>query len=1377
MLSVLLAGPAGAQENAAFTVRTWTLEDGLPTSTVQDIAQTPDGYLWVSTTGGLARFDGRRFEVFGPEQGLPSNRFQGLGVARDGTLYASAEDSTLVRWDGRRFTAFPSSGLMAHSLCVLPDGSVLGNGHGFLWRHHDGVTDRLEPTDLLPFVVVDATGSVWMNAPGAAPARLEGERIVPIGSPGSPWDRWLLDPRGGKPLFIRALGRDAELLDTGLARVALLPGAGGELPHLIDREGRLWTVTGPDLTLRDTRDGHVIKRMALGMAGAPPRHLFLDRDGNVWVGTQTQGLIRISPSPLRLLRPRGKAGPFQLLAPQELEDGTIVAWDPLGYPWYAGEDSLVPYPGPNVRWWLPGFQGSGRTLYRITANTMEVRGPGGRGETYALPGFRNFAVVEDPTLPATVYAFDEDRLLRVSAAPGLPGVTSPLPIPTTVRNLHFDRAGRLWAATTSGLWRFAPGDTHRFTRRDGLPTDHMRQIHEDREGTLWIGTYGGGLVRWREGRFTTLGRRHGLLDDVVSVVLEDDYDNFWLGGNRGIQRLSRVQANECLDGRRPGVDVVGYAGESGLLNPEGSGWPGLRSRDGRLWFPTFDGLAVVDPRLGRSLTGSPPTPRVEAVLAGDQVVSRTDRGFVLAPGQRRLSIRYTGIDLRAPEQVRFRYRLEGIDRDWIDAARSRVATYTNVPPGRHVFHLVAIGGGGVTSPSPETVTIVVRPRFWETWPFLLGVLVAAGLAVAGGWRWRSRRLLARADDLKRGVEERTRQLVEEKSRTEEALATVEAQAHRLEALDRARSRFFANVSHEFRTPLTLIQGPLQDLRAGLHGDLRPDALEQVSVALDSGARLHRLVDQLLDAARAEAGELRPERRPGDLTAFLHELAQGFAPLAERKRIAFTRRLPEGEALASFDPQGLEKVFANLLGNAFKFTPEGGHVTLSTVRENVDGDPFLVVSVQDDGPGIPAHDLPHVFERFYRAERPDTRLQPGTGLGLALARDMVEQHGATIQADSVEGRGSTFTVRLPLLATGKAASPAATSPPAMDAATLAALADEIRVGPDPDAAPRDAAAECEDAPTVLVVEDHPDVRAYVARHLRRHYRVLEAADGIQALEAMRARVPDLVVSDVAMPGMDGYALCRAIRGDPELEFVPVVLLSAAAGSESRIAGFEGGADGYLIKPFETSELLARIAQLLASRRRLRERIAHAAAAAVVYGTELPGEAPAASPAPGRAEPALTAPPITLAGAGEASAADAAFVRRLREVIESRMGDEDFEVERLAEAMGMGRTLLFQKVGELTKQTPMDLVFEHRLGRAARLLAGGEDGVGEIAYAVGFRSVSHFTHRFRQRFGVSPSAWKRGERGTARAAAGGEPTGALPGAGAAGSTPADPPSRDG
>ena len=1335
LAALLAAGglPRDAGSEAAYIVRAWTPDDGLPTSTVQDIAQTPDGYLWVATTGGLARFDGVHFHTFGGSDSLPSSRFNALLVARDGTLFASTDDGWLCHWDGRRFTSVNMHLRLGWtSLLEGTDGSIFGAGGQLLWRVRAGATHvYADSTGFFPTIALDARGVLWVTLAGELPARLNGERLERIG-PGAPGaGRWLTDPRTRKPVFFRASGRDAELLDTSLRRLAILAGAGADLPLQIDAQGRLWSSSGSDLVVRATEGGRVLQRYRLGLT-EPALRLFLDADGDAWVGTWTQGLLRVSPSPLKLLRPPGLASALEIISSAQRLDGSVIATDLAENAWRAGETELQP-----VReglWEIPGqggWQGSQRTQYRLRTNSIELRDSSGRGGILAGPGRAFLKVVEDPDRPASVFALRGNLIVRVTAVGGTLRITPLLRPAQEVRDLFVDSRHRLWVSTMVGLWRLGPGDTTCFTRKDGLPVDHVRQIHEDADGTMWFGTYGGGLVRRRDERFATLDHRHGLLEDVVSVALEDDAGELWLAGNRGIQRISQRQANDCLDGRRTRVDAVSYGRESGLRNPEGSGQRGLRTSDGRLWFPTFDGLAVVDPRIARTLTDSPPIAHIEGVSAGDRAVPRGTRGFVLEPSEGRFDVHYTGFDPGAAEQLRFAYRLEGVDHDWIEAGGNRAATYTNVPPGRHEFRLMAYSGSGRASERADSVTIDVQPQFWETAWFRILAVLAAALAVATGLRVRDRRLRAHETELQRAVDARTAELAEEQQRAEQALVTVEAQAHRLEALDRARSRFFASISHEFRTPLTLIQGPLQDVRAGLHGPLPTDADEQVDIALDSAGRLHRLVDQLLDAARAEAGELKLDSQPRDLVEFLKQLAQGFAPLAERRRIAFTRRLPEGPVVAAFDREAMEKVFANLLGNAFKFTPEGGHVSLAAEPVG-DGDgPAIEVAVSDDGPGIAPEDLPHVFKRFYRAERSITRVQPGTGLGLALAADMIEQHGGQIRVESREGHGSTFTVRLRRLP-DQAAAPATADEAPMDAGAIATLADEIRVTPDTAGGPSDPPAPlAEHGPTILVVDDHPDVRAYVARHLRRRYRVNEAADGVQALASMRGELPDLVVSDVSMPEMDGHALVSAIRRDPELDFVPVVLLTAAASPANRIEGLEGGADDYLTKPFEMRELLARVAQALESRRRLRERTARAAAAASVYGTATParGVAPAVSS-------------ISIAQA-RAAAIDSAFVRRMHAVIESRMGDEDFDVDRLAEAMGVGRTLLYEKVGELTDQTPMTLVMTYRLERAAQMLRAGEGNVGEVAYAVGFRSVSHFTRRFREQHGVTPSAWRRGE----------------------------------
>jgi signal transduction histidine kinase/DNA-binding response OmpR family regulator/ligand-binding sensor domain-containing protein len=1349
--------PARAAATLPYAVRAWTIVDGLPTSTVQDIAQTPDGYLWLSTTGGLARFDGVRFETFGLAQGLPSNRFQGLAVGRDGTLWISSEDANLIRWDGRTFTSQPTGLLWAASaLLALPDGGLIGAAHTDYWLRAERFT-RLPPLgqDSVSAAVLDARGGVWMTLGAGTPARFRAGRVLPMEPVGPRLseadverlprsdprvlqrsNHWILDHRSGVARFVRYQGADVELLDTRLQPVARFEGAADESFQWIDRQGQAWSLAGDGVAARDADTGRLIGTLSLGLTTTRGK-LFLDRQDDVWVGSWSQGLFRLARSPLRVFRPPDAAGPMSFNGSLEDRNGRVICWG-FNRVWRVERDGLVLVPhgeDQHLRF------GTARTTFRnATPSWIEVRDSLGRGGIVHAQAAYEPNMVPDPHYPLSIAIIYNEGVTYASAAPGAEVVRPLLRHTPLVRHLIFDHAGRMWIATTGGLWRLAPGDTQFFTRREGLPADHLRQIHEDRNGTIWIGTYGGGLARFKDGKFATLDRRKGLVEDVVSTVLEDDDANLWLAGNMGIQRVSLAQANDVLDGKSPRVAAVLYARDAGLRNPETTGFPGFRSSDGRLWFGTFDGIAVVDPRLVRGERSTAPAPVIEELSAEGRLISRGSNGFRLAPGQRRFDVRYTGIDLRAPEQLRFRYRLDGVDRDWIDAGEARVATYTNVPPGQHRFRVEAINGAGVLSTSPAEVMLDLEPWLWERWPIQALALVALGAFAFQLWRWRSARLRASAVALQHAVDERTSELVEANSRTETALTTVEAQARRLEALDRARSRFFASVSHEFRTPLTLIQGPLGDVTRGEHGELQAGVREQVSIALDSATRLQRLVDQLLDAARAEAGELRLERVPGDLGAFLVELAQAFAPLAERKRIDFERRFSPGRLIASFDRMALEKVFANLLGNAFKFTPEGGHVTWSAAHVD-DGTPAGVVevAVADDGPGIAAEDVPHIFKHFYRSERSVTRVQPGTGLGLALAHDMVEQHGGTLTVESREGHGATFTVRLPLI---DAVAPEGDGM-VIDPKLAASLADEIRLAPGETFATA-ALPDSSDAPLVLVVDDHSDVRAYVARQVRRHYRVVEAADGEQALTHMRETVPDLVVSDLAMPVMDGLAFCRAVRSDPELEFVPIILLSAAAETQSRVSGLEGGADDYVTKPFEVSELLARISRMLQSRRRLREHLARAAAEAAVFG-----------PAAVAETPAVVGPATAVTGAPSSSAAatvvDTAFMRRIREVIESRMGEEDFGVEQLAESMGMGRTLLFQRTRELADRTPMELLMSRRLERAAELLAADQGNVGEVAYAVGFRSVAHFTNRFRERFHVTPSAWRRGERPAAASSA--------------------------
>jgi signal transduction histidine kinase len=423
-------------------------------------------------------------------------------------------------------------------------------------------------------------------------------------------------------------------------------------------------------------------------------------------------------------------------------------------------------------------------------------------------------------------------------------------------------------------------------------------------------------------------------------------------------------------------------------------------------------VVVIDPARiqGNSV---PPNVVIEQVMTGGATLRPEVGALELGVEQRDLESEYTALSFLAPANVRFRYRLEPYDTDWVEAGGRRTAYYTQVPPGRYTFRVIASNNDGVRNEQGACLELRLAPRFRETGAFRLLALLLLGLTVAGGFGWRVRSLRFRTRELARLVEERTRELREQQRQ-------LAAQAGQLQELDHAKSRFFANVSHEFRTPLTLTIGPLEDLRERLAERLGEPPPRQLEMALRNARRLLRLVNQILDVAKLEAGQMRLRARPQDLVAFARGIAAAFDPAAERKQIDFEVVAPGDEVRVWFDPDALEKVLANLLSNAFKYTPDEGRIELRVETEGAAGAGVARLRVTDTGPGIPEGHLPHVFERFYQVDETNTRAQVGTGIGLALARELVELHGGSIAVESrsageggERGWGAVFTATLPL----------------------------------------------------------------------------------------------------------------------------------------------------------------------------------------------------------------------------------------------------------------------------------------------------------------------------------------------------------------------------
>jgi signal transduction histidine kinase/ligand-binding sensor domain-containing protein/DNA-binding response OmpR family regulator len=1380
-----------------FVHESWTVEDGLPVNSVNALLQSRDGYLWIATFDGLVRFDGVRFTVFNSANspGLPSARIVVMLEARDGALWLGTEQGHLIRFRDGQFTHFGADRGMTGTAWELHedrDGTLwvgtrdgLGSIRGERFLPEAGETIRTRVT-----AIADGSdGALWIGTLPAGLVRIAGGRatsvlaareLAParqvtslyedpdgslwIGTDAALWryhdslERLAL---GDVLRFARTAHADAMWV---LMRSRVWRVRGREAvsvlerketvfhrPHalLADDAGRMLYTSGAELhregprifTLPPDRSG---RRTGLQTITAVTR----DHEGSLWLGTFGAGLHRLKPAAFTVLSEPEGLSHRNVYSVYEDRDGTV--WiGTLGNGTNRMADRRIERV-PDAH----GFPGTTLSLLQDRAGRLWVGGGGTSGVCVRAPALERcvrpvpdpigdravLAIHEEPDgalwfgTDGGLFRFADGRWHRFAEAAGAPAFA--------VRAFQRSRDGALWMGTNGGgLARYHRGRFSRVTTAEGLPIDLVRALNEDRDGWLWVGTEGRGLSRldpreWaegRRGRIVTYRISDGLFDELIHLILVDDHGRLWMSSNRGIFWVERAELLDFAAGRISRISSIGYTERDGLRNREANGGSqpaGIKARDGRLWFATQDGVAVVDPARIQS-NGIPPNVVIEQVKAGGTALRPGGGALELGAEQRDLEIEYTALSLLAPANVHFRYRLEPYDRQWVEAGDRRTAYYTRVPPGRYTFRVIASNNDGVWNEEGATLVLDLAPGFSETGAFRLLVALALVLAVAGGAGWRVRNLRERTRELARVVEERTAALQRQEKLLQSQNATLEAQAGQLHEMDRAKSHFFANVSHEFRTALTLTIGPLEDL-GDLHEAAGSEPPRQVGMALRNSQRLLRLVNQVLDVARLEAGQMKLRARAQDLVGFARGVAAAFTPVAERTRITLDVVAPTGAIPVWFDPDAMEKVLGNLLANAFKFTPEDGRIELRIEAEPHPGGTGAVrLQVHDSGPGIPPEHLAHVFERFYRVDETSRRAQPGTGIGLALAKDLVELHGGSIAVESTplppspfptggegaNGAGTVFTVTLPRGRAHLRADQIVAEPDAALVREDGTLAVRVELAPAPPpvaVAPRPA----EDVPTLLVVDDSADLRAYVRAHFEVRYRVVEAADGGEGIEAARALLPDVVISDVMMPGTDGHELCRTLKQSPETDFIPVILLSARASTDDRVAGLVGGADDYLGKPFEMRELAARVENLILLSRRLRERYANT------------------PPEPAPAPPAAALAP-----------ADRAFVERLRAAIATHLAEPGFGVAELARALFTDRSHLSRRTRDLLGEAPSELIRRLRLEHAAGLLAGGAGSVAEVAYGVGFNSVSYFCRCFREVYGLSPAEY-RGARAAAR-----------------------------
>lgn len=1411
LAAILVGGSARAATTTPalvedLLVTRWTVEDGLPLDHLNALALASDGALWVASYDGLVRFDGLRFEVLrkSNEPRLPSNRFTHVAASPDSAIWARAESGELVRIVDKGLETFTVEALEGavsalvvsrDRLFALSEGGPLeltrgapkrvfampsewGGAMTGLAEGDDGrfwvTTERglfeyparrqliaRGGLEVLGIVGLGESGELWIGGaglyrvstatgrvidspagfddvcaiaarPGAPvevrdrsgwwrlrdaepPLRLVSDEVSHCDVASSPGVRWRIAGRG-------VLREDAVVFRSAQPATAILPGP----------DGGVWVATRSGLVRLHSRPVTGVATPP-GWSGPSVDLIHRDRRGGLWVASLTEGLARVSPPLIVELPARLPNEPRPLVlglvehADGRLEVGTDAGRcnvENLGVtsgrcvpvtdaP--AGAGVLVPLL----------VDGRGRTLYGGLGAWVK-----GAGELHAMDPDRRWRALRPSDGKPIRYAR--------SAASGPGGID-------------------YIATADQGLVLVRGDAVEVLDKNDGLSSDRLRSLHVDPRGDLWIGTEDAGLCRYRVGSgFECVDVGDGLDEDVVHAILPDPMNRLWLSGNRGLAWVRVDAVERVFAGTDVDVLAVNLDTRDGMMHREGNGiLPRPAASDGqRLYFATQGGVAVVDPRLAPEI--EPPVPGVREVSvaqrawSGDEVTVGSGEGLELI---------WSAPMFSHSDDLRFRVRLG--DENWGSPGRATRASWASLPPGRSIIEVQA-GLGGLWSDRTLRLVVVRTPRFIETawFPVVVGGSVFVALSVLVlSWYSRQRKVRAR---LEAEVSRRTADLSTANASLATKTAEVERQAARLAELNELRQRFVADLSHELRTPLSLVEGPIEDLVAALPLDVREAHRPRLDLIRANVARLEVLSEQLLDVARLEGGKVPLRVKRHALGTFIAAIVARFSPAFAKKQLSLRFEAQGDGPVVYFDGDLLDKVVTNLLANALKFTSRGG-VTVGVrlvvgVRGGDEG--AVEVRVSDTGIGIDLTRNPSLFTRFYQVDRGDARRFEGVGIGLALVSDLVALHGGEVGVESAVGRGASFWFTLPLGAAHVAVEDIDLRPAARyDAGLIETKLASFENLPSPGRS---------GLPRVLLVEDHPDMRAYLAMHLSEHFEVIEADGGEAALEILTlagatSSLPVAIVSDVMMPGLDGLALAKKLKSMPPMDTLPLLLVSAKAGDEDRVAGL-AVADDYLTKPVRPRELVARLKRLIAKVGRNE----------VISPPVLEAAGMSASPpAPERprrptSEVVLTAvfpegvpsrPSVTverlevpdsreLEAEGEVEveavplepATDAASLRqraRLDALIEERLSDESFGVIELAAALGSSRRQLQREVRRLTGEAPSDYLRRRRMERAQELLSSGaRDTVAEVAAAVGL-SPAYFSRLYAVWFGRSPS----------------------------------------
>ncbi|MCC5942231.1 MAG: response regulator, partial [Balneolaceae bacterium] len=856
-----------------------------------------------------------------------------------------------------------------------------------------------------------------------------------------------------------------------------------------------------------------------------------------------------------------------------------------------------------------------------------------------------------------------------------------------------DQSGNIWLGTEGGGVSVFDGESFiYYTENEGLSNNIVSAITEDQSGNIWLGTWGGGVSLFNGESFTHFTENEGLSNNTVFSIIEDkraplDEVIVYVGTENGLSKIS-LKEDETSGDKEFAFNIQNFGKQDGLKSLRFTKGATIDSKN-RAWWGTSDGLVMLDlntltlsdkipqPRLSHleineqfiDYRNIPDSDRNQIKFTGVQNFENYPLGLQLPYDKNNLTFYFAAIDWAAPHKIRYSYRMEGLDTYWSQPTANQVADYRNLPFGTYTFQVRAIGESGVWS-EPFEYAFIILPPWWHTW-------WAYGLY---GFLFLSAIYLLRRYELNRF--NLKNQLKIEKVETDS-----------LRNLNQLKSHFFANISHEFRTPLTLIMGQAETLLQLEENRKKKEKLLSVN---SNAERLLVLINQLLDLSKMEAGKLTLTTKQQNVVSFLKNLLFSFESHAEANQIQLNFFSSRVVIPMDFDTQKMEQVFLNLFSNALKFTESGGRIDVSV---DTPGTGIIEIRIKDTGIGIPDDRLPYIFDRFYQADLSSTRKYEGTGIGLSLVHELVELHRGSIRVFSEPGAGTEFVIQFPF---------------DLSETQLQEEAEvQVQVSSDGTAdahsIPGYSALISEHDEIILIVEDNAEVRSFIREQLAEEYTILEAENGMEGIILSQDTIPDLIITDLMMPEMDGYQFSEAIRSNEKTSHIPVIMLTARAGLDSKIEGLEAGIDAYLTKPYHIRELQTRVRSLIEQRKNLKKQFSTA-----TYFK-----------------------PSSIAQ----NSVDQAFLKHAIEIIARNLHEEEYRTDQLAHSLNMSLSQLNRKLNALVDQPAGTFIRSVRLQRSAELLNQTDKTIAEICYEVGFNDQAYFSRAFKKQYGKSPSAFRK------------------------------------